>query len=198
MVFILSLTCKKETSRCSKGVLRGSRYVQFSASCVVVLVVENLFLLSSRPPQSVCSLRLGASSPLSECQAFQHIWQCSFSLRIQAGDIKCRRHTLTDVHLLHTRHTPVISLWRDTRPPPASGREAPRLHQVIVLGCLPVPQVWSSVSSALLQVSCSWPRAPAFRWLKAAEQPILTLRNLAKYPRWLDERKFWNLNLVGK
>lgn len=86
---------------------QGSRYVRFSPSCVVVLVVENLFLLSSRPPQSVCSLRLGASSPLSECQAFQHIWQCSFSLRIQAGDIKCRRHTLTDVHLLHTRHTPV-------------------------------------------------------------------------------------------
>lgn len=74
---------------------QGSRYVRFSPSCVVVLVVENLFLLSSRPPQSVCSLRLGASSPLSECQAFQHIWQCSFSLRIQAGDIKCRRHTLT-------------------------------------------------------------------------------------------------------
>lgn len=74
----------------------------------------SLVLLSS---QSVCSLRLGVSSPLSECQAFQRIWQHSFSLGIQAGDIKCRWHTLTDVHLLHTRHALVISLWRGARPP---------------------------------------------------------------------------------
>lgn len=51
-----------------------------------------------------------------ECQVFQPVWQRIFPLQIQAGDIKCHLHTLTDV-LLHTSHAPVTSQWRGTSHP---------------------------------------------------------------------------------